>query len=67
MRMNKVLEPWTSESIALCMFSMKWQTCKKAPGQFKNRHPCTGSVPGPCPVSVNRAEPAWFFLGFVVD
>ncbi|MNW06904.1 hypothetical protein D3C71_2033960 [compost metagenome] len=23
MRMNRVLEPWTRESIALCMFSMK--------------------------------------------
>jgi len=40
---------------------------KKAPGQFKNLHPCTESVPAPCPVSVTGSEPAWFFLGFVVD
>jgi len=40
---------------------------KKAPGQFKNLHPCTESVPAPCPVLPDRAKPAWFFLGFVED
>jgi len=29
---------------------------KKAPGQFKNLHPCTESVPAPCPFFAEPGE-----------
>jgi len=36
---------------------------KKAPGQFKNLHPCTESVPTYCPLTPTGRSLRGFFLG----